>query len=187
MFSVIPNRKNYCLYFTVCAHYPRLPNVFSSNVRSSKYLIITELICSKALKPELPNARIAQMPKLPKAPKGLNVRIAQSPERPKCPNCPMFNCPMFKAPKCSKSPVPCKNSKFKNSKLRQSRNNSKFKIQNSKFTTSPSPPRQCFCRTVRYVRASAYTWRQQTCPPLLCSRPVSGSRGSRPSRCRRSL
>ena len=45
----------------------------------------------------------------------------------------MFNCPMFKAPKCSKSPVPCKNSKFENSKLRHSRNNSKFKIQNSKL------------------------------------------------------
>ena len=93
----------------------------------------------------------------------LNARFAQCSKPPK---------------KCSKSPVPCKNSKF---------NNSKFKIQNSKITLSPSPPRQCFCRTVRYVRASAYTWRQQTCPPLLCSRPVSGSRGSQPSRCRRSL
>ena len=106
----------------------------------------------------------------------LNAQIAQ------CSNC--SNCSMLKAPpkKCSKSPVPCKNSK-----LRQSRNNSKFKIQNSKIILSPSPPRQCFCRTVRYVRASAYTWRQQICPPLLCSRPVSGSRGSQPSRCRRSL
>ena len=122
MFSVIPNRKNYCLYFTVCAHYPRLPNVFSSNVRSSKYLIITELICSKAQKPELLKARIAQMLELSKAPKGLNARIAQ------CSNAQCSN-----APKCSKSPVPCKNSKFKNSKLRQSRNNSKFKTQNSKL------------------------------------------------------
>ena len=42
----------------------------------------------------------------------LNARFAQCSKPPK---------------KCSKSPVPCKNSKFKNSKLRQSRNNSKFK------------------------------------------------------------
>ena len=56
---------------------------------------------------ELLNAQIAQM---------LDLLNAQSPPR-----------------KCSKSPVPCKNSKFKNSKLRQSRNNSKFKTQKSKF------------------------------------------------------
>ena len=46
----------------------------------------------------------------------LNARFAQCSKPPK---------------KCSKSPVPCKNSKFKNSKLRQSRNNSKFKNQQS--------------------------------------------------------
>ena len=121
---------------------------------------------------------------MPKGSNCSNVRIFQKFELLECSNCSMLKAP----PKnCSKSPVPCKNSKFKNSKLRQSRNNSKFKIQNSKIILSPSPPRQCFCRTVRYVRASAYTWRQQTCQPLLCSRPVSGSRGSRPSRCRRSL
>ena len=139
----------------------------------------------------------AQRLELPKGSNSSNVRIFQKIELFECSNCSMLkssNCSnaqfaqCSKPPKkCSKSPVPCKNSKFKNSKLRQSRNNSKFKIQQSKFTLSPSPPRQCFCRTVRYVRASAYTWRQQTCPPLLCSRPVSGSRGSRPSRCRRSL
>ena len=150
----------------------------------------------------------AQRLELPKGSNSSNVRIFQKIELFECSNCSMLkssNCLMFellkcsncsnarfaqcsKPPrKCSKSPVPCKNSKFNNSKLRQSRNNSKFKIQNSKITSSPSPPRQCFCRTVRYVRASAYTWQQQTCQPLLCSRPVSGSRGSRPSRCRRSL
>ena len=127
--------------------------------------------CSNCSMLKLLNAQIAQC-SICSMLDLLNVRFAQCSKPPK---------------KCSKSPVPCKNSKFKNSKLRQSRNNSKFKNQQSKIIPSPSPPRHCFCRTVRYVRASAYTWRQQTCPPLLCSRPVSGSRGSRPSRCRRSL
>ena len=173
MFSVIPNRKNYCLYFTVCDHFFKFPNVFSSNVRSSKYLIFAELICSNA-----------QMLEFLECSNCSNARIFQKFELLECSNCSMLKAP---PKKCSKSPVPCKNSKFKNSKLRQSRNNSQFTIHNSKIIFSPSPPRQCFCRTVRYVRASAYTWRQQICPPLLCFRPVSGSRGSQPSRCRRSL
>ena len=143
----------------ICSNAQRLEFLECSNF--SKNRIVRMLKLLNAQKLELLNVRIAQM---------LELLNAQSPPK-----------------KCSKSPVPCKKSKFKNSKLRQSRNNSKFKNQNSKFTSSPSPPRQCFCRTVRYVRASAYTWRLQTCPPLLCSRPVSGSRGSRPSRCRRSL
>ena len=131
MFSVFPNRKNYCLYFTVCDLFFKLPNVFSSNVRSSKYLIITELICSNAQRLELLECsnfsknRIVRMLKLLNAQKLelLNVRIAQMLD--------LLNAQSPPPKKCSKSPVPCKNSKFKNSKLRQSRNNSKFKIQKS--------------------------------------------------------
>ena len=122
MFSVIPNRKNYCLYFTVCAHYPRLPNVFSSNVRSSKYLIITELICSKALKPELSKARIAQMLELPNAPKGLNARIVQ---------CSIAQC--SKPPNVQKALclVKIQNSKIQNCGTAATIQNSKLKIQKS--------------------------------------------------------
>lgn len=50
------------------------------------------MICSKALKPEFPKARIAQCSNCS------NARIAQSPERPKCSNCPMFKLPNVQMP-----------------------------------------------------------------------------------------
>ena len=89
----------------------KLPNVFSSNVRSSKYLIFAELICSNAQMLELPkgsNCSNAQM---------LDLLNAQSPP-PK--NAQKALCL-----------VKIQNSKIQNCGKAAIIQNSKFKIQKS--------------------------------------------------------
>ena len=122
MFSVFPNRKNYCLYFTVCDHFFNLPNVFSSNVKSSKFLIITELICSNAQRLELP--------------KGSNFSKVRIARMLKCSICSMLKALPQKIAQKALCLVKIQNSKIQNCGKAATIQNSKFKNHPLTFSTS---------------------------------------------------